>query len=380
MGKVHALAHRMLPALYWPATASTRLVGVCTRSPERQATAMAQCGFEFATADLDALLARSDIDLIHICTPNDVHYSQVKAALQAGKHVYCDKPLALNPAQAEELCALAAGSGRAAQVTFNYRFVPALMRARVLAETGFLGDLYGFRAAYLHAGYTDPARPYAWRTNLERSGGGAIMDLGSHVFDLVRYLTGPGLPIGRAGDIETVSATMATLIDHRRDPVSGEMRKVDVDDIAWVTCRLAGGAVGTVEATRLATGAQDELRIEVHGSRGALRFNLMDPNWLDAYDATEPESALGGERGFKRIECATRYPSPYAMGGGKSTVGWMSFHAHSVFDFVCNAERVEAGGAMSVQSPGFGDGLQAQKAIAASQESARNQGAWTPLA
>jgi len=379
IGKVHSHAHLALPLLYDPLAARTRLVGVCTATVASGAKAQAQAGFEFAVTDYRALLERDDIQLIHVCTPNNAHFALVRDALAAGKHIYCDKPLALNVAEAEEIVALGQSVPTVQQMTFNYRFVPALMRARQMVEAGYLGDLFSFRVAYLHAGYIDPKRPYTWRLDMARSGGGAIADLGAHVIDLTRYLLGPGTNVARAGEFAAVSATLQTVIKERTEASTGLVRPVDVDDLALVQCRLAGGAVGTLEASRLSTGVQDELRIELHGSKGGLRFNLMDPNWLDAYDATVPEAPLGGDRGATRIESVTRYPKPYSLGATKNTVGWLNFHIQSVNDFVTNVAHSVDGKPMHPHSPTFSDGLATQRVIAASQQSSEQHGRWVPV-
>lgn len=379
IGKVHSHSHLALPLLYDPLPARTRLVGVCTATEASGAKARAQAGFEFAVTDYRQLLERDDIHLIHICTPNDAHFAAVRDSLAAGKHIYCDKPLALNVVEAEEIVALAQNVPTVHQMTFNYRFVPALMRARQMVEAGYLGDLFSFRVAYLHAGYISPARPFTWRLEMARSGGGAIADLGAHVIDLTRFLLGPGTGVERAGEFAAVSATLQTVIPQRMEAATGQMRTVDVDDLALVQCRLEGGAVGTLEASRLSTGVQDELRIELHGSKGGLRFNLMEPNWLDAYDATVPEAALGGDRGYTRIEAVTRYPKPYSLGATKNTVGWLNFHIQSVQDFVTNVAQSQAGQPMSPHSPDFADGLAAQRVIAACQRSSAANGGWVPV-
>ena len=372
IGKVHAHAYQSLPLFYDPLPARTRLVGVCTTAESSGAKAVDQAGFSFATTNVRDLIERDDIHIIDICAPNDVHYSVLKDALKAGKHIYCDKPLALDVAEAEEICALAAAVSTVHQMTFNYRFVPAILRARQLIEAGFLGDLFQFRAAYLHAGYIDPNRPYSWRLDREKSGGGAITDLGAHVIDLTRFLIGPSTNVGRAGEFASVTAELQTVIKERRDPKTGEMQTVDVDDIAIAQCRLEGGAVGTLEASRLATGVQDELRLDLHGTKAGIRFNLMEPNWLDAYDASVPEAALGGDRGYRRIESVARYPKPYALGATKNSVGWLQFHIHSLFDFVNNVALHEAGKPTSLYSPTFQDGLMAQRIIDACQRSAES--------
>ena len=189
---------------------------------------------------------------------------------------------------------------------------------------------------------------------MARSGGGAIMDLGAHVFDLVRFLL---------GDFADVSARLRTFLPARADPKTGQMGIVDVDDLAIVQATMVSGAVGVIEASRLATGTQDDLRLEIHGSRGAIAFNLMDPNWLSVYDNTPPEAPLGGTRGFQKIECVARYPKPYAFGATKNPIGWPQFHVHCLFDFIASVARGEPGG------PSFEDGLAAQRLVTACQQS-----------
>ncbi len=355
IGKVHTFAHRSLPLFYDPLPAKTRLIGVCTATEASGLKAQEQAGFEFATRDYQDLLARDDIQVIHCCTPNDAHHTLLLDALKAGKHIYCDKPLTRTLAEAVEVAALARATSKVHRMTFNYRFVPAILRAKELVDEGFLGQVYQFRAAYLHAGYVDPNRPLSWRLQMARSGGGALMDLGAHVFDLVRFLL---------GEFSEVQARLETFIPQRPDPKTGAMSLVDVDDLAIVQARMASGAIGVIEASRLATGTQDDLRLEIHGSRGAIAFHLMDPNWLSVYDNTHPEEALGGTRGFQKIECVARYPNPYAFGATKNPIGWPQFHVHCLFDFIDSIANDCLGG------PSFEDGLAAQKLVHACQQSA----------
>lgn len=363
IGKVHAFAHRSLPFMYDPLPARTRLVGVCTASEASGRKAKEQAGFEFSTTNHQDLLDRDDIHVIHCCSPNDVHAGLLCDALRAKKHVYCDKPLTRTLSEAEEIAALARQSGVVHRMTFNYRFVPAILRAKELIEDGFLGDVYQFRAAYLHAGYTDPQRPLSWRLRMDRSGGGALMDLGAHAFDLVHYLL---------GDFAEVQAQLQTFIPERPDPRTGEAGIVDVDDVAIVQARMVSGALGVVEASRLATGTQDDLRLEIHGSRGALAFKLMDPNFLDVYDNTRPEAPLGGTRGTQRLESVARYPKPYAFGATKNPIGWPQFHVHCLSDFIGAVARGELG------RPNFDDGLAANRLVDACQRSAA-QRAWVAV-
>lgn len=366
IGRVHAWAHRSLPFFYSPLPCETRLVGVCTSRSRTGEAARQEAGFEFATTNPAELLSHPEIDAIHCCTPNDAHAELLVAALKAGKHVYCDKPLTRTLAEARNVSVAARDAASIHRMTFHYRFAPATLRAKELVESGFLGELYHFRAAYLHAGYIDPARPRTWRTIMAKSGGGAIMDLGVHVFDLARFLV---------GEFDAANAQLVTRIPIRPDAETGEPAPVDVDDIAVVQARTRSGAIGVIEASRLATGVQDELRIELHGAKGMIAWNLMDPNYLDVYDARDPEDALGGNRGVKRIECVSRYPKPWSFKTPKNTLGWNQLHAHSLFDFVrAVAENDTESG------PTFADGYAAQAFVHACQESAAEGGVWKKIA
>ncbi len=364
IGKVHSLAYQVLPMIYDPAPARIKLVGAATASQKSAAKAVDQAGYEFGTTDWRELIARDDIDIVNCCTPNYLHRDMLLVALQAGKHVYCDKPLAMNLAEAREIVAAAEASGKQHQMNFQCRYIPAILRAKQLVEDGFLGEVFSFRAAYLHAGYIDPGRPMSWRLDASQGGAGALFDLGAHVVDLIRYLL---------GDFASVLAVTETFIPER--PVAkGATQKtpVNVDDMALVTARLAGGAIGTIEASRLATGTNDELRLEIHGQKGALRFNLMDPNWLYVYDTRDAETPIGGERGFKAIETVQRYPAPAVLPGPKFAIGWIRYHVASQFAFV--SALVEG----RPTSPNLVDGLKAQEVLEACSLSAR-QGKWVDL-
>ncbi len=364
MGKMHSYSYASLPFIYDPPPARVKLVGVAARTEATRAHALERAGFEFATTDYNELLERNDIQIINICTPNYLHYEQAMAAISAGKHVYCDKPLGVNVEQAYEMAEAARKSGLTCQITFHNRFCPAIMRAKQLADEGFLGDIVSFRAAYLHSGYANPNRPMSWRLRMEQSGGGALYDLGSHIIDMVRYII---------GNFSRVNASLRTIIKERPvDSFSDKREKVTVDDIAILKIELPNGAIGTIEASRIATGAQDDLSFEIHGSRGAIKFNLMEPNWLYIYDDTKPVAYLGGERGWKRVESIQNYPKPAAIPGGKAPIGWTRFHIASIYEFVKNVVECKQG------NPSFEDGLAVQKIMSAAQLSSKT-GRWESI-
>ncbi len=359
IGKIHAYGFRNVPLFYDPPPAIPRMVGVCTSRSETAERAKTIGGFEFGTTRYDDLLERDDIDVIVIATPNDLHRDQVIAALEAGKHVYCDKPLTVSLDDARAMIEAARARPHLVHgMPFQCRFAPATMRARQLIAEGFLGQVYHFRAAYLHAGYADPRRPMSWRLG---PSGGCLADLGSHIIDLMRYLL---------GDYDRVRATLERWIHERPladDPST--MAPVTVDDYACLQARMKSGALGFIESSRFATGTQDGVSFEIYGEKGALRWSMMDPNYLDAYDARAPGGEFGGMQGFTRIATVQRYPQPSALPSPKLPVGWTRFHMHSVYDFLCGV------GDGAPRTATLEDGAIAQAVDAAARRSDET-GAW----
>lgn len=360
IGRMHAFCHAAIPHYYDPPPLRTRLVAVAT-SREETARAARQAGFEFATSNWREVISAPGVDIVHICTPNALHAEQALAALEAGKHVYCDKPMASSLEEAERMHSAAVRAAGRFQIVFQYRFLPALLRARELVDEGFLGRPLRFRVEYLHSGYADPARRMSWRLDRGQSGGGALFDLGSHAIDLTMHLLGP---------IASVNATLETFVKERLD-AKGTPVRVDVDDAAYLVLRTRSGAVGTIEVSRIATGSADDLRLELSGDRGALRFNLMEPNWLEAFDGTLPDGPYGGKRGFVRIDCAQRYPGS-RLPSPRAPIGWERAHVESLAAFL----RSIASGRPS--SPSAEEGLAVQRVLDAAQRSAAS-GRWTDL-
>ena len=361
---MHTYAYKSLSVYYDPPPADVRLVGVCTSRQETAQKAVEHGGYEFGTTDYRELIERDDIHIINCCAPNDLHKDVLLRSLAAGKHIYCDKPLTMNVAEAQEVMDAVAEAGVVHQMAFQYRFMPAMIRARQLIDEGILGEPMSFRVAYLHSGYIDPNRPMSWRLDKKRGGAGALFDMGSHVLDLVRFLL---------GDCREVLATTQTFVKQR--PVakgSSELVDVEVDDIVLVQMKMENGALGTMEASRIATGTNDDLRVEIHGREGAIRFSLMDANWLHVYDNRLEGEPIGGMRGFNRIETVQRYPEPAAFPGPKFTVGWVRFHIASMYDFLSNVAKGEA------SPPTLYDGFKVQEIMEAALESAE-KGRWSGL-
>ncbi len=364
IGRVHAAAYRAIPFHYGLRADSIDIAGVAATRPETAKLAAAEIGCAFFTDDYRALIARDDIDAVDICTPNNSHHEIALAAAAAGKHIYCEKPLAMNAKEAASMAAAVRAAGVKAQVTFNFRFFPAVMRARQLVNAGFLGRIFSFRGRYHRASYIDGGKPMSWRLRRELTGGGALFDLGSHILDLLYFVL---------GDFKSVRGTLDTLIAERPAAAgSDEMRAVDVDDIALLHARLAGGALGTVEISRMGTGAANDLAFEVFGQLGAIRFDLSDAAALYVYDARESDAPLGGQRGFRKLEAAGRYPGQRAP-DWTMTPGFMRAHAE------CQYQFIRAIWDDAPTSPSFDDGAHVQKIMAAAERSSEEE-RWVRLA
>jgi predicted dehydrogenase len=356
IGRVHTKCYRELPLLYPGRLPEIRLQAVCTSREETAQAAARQGGFEAWFSEPERLLEDGKVTVVDCCLPNHLHRRLLLQAVAAGKHVYCEKPLALNAAEAREIAAAARRAGVHLGMTFNYRFIPAVMRAKQLVAAGQVGELYSFRAEYLHTGYQDPDRPMSWRLQREASGGGALMDLGAHLIDLLRHL---------AGELSTVRALTHTYVRERLSSPGARQRVgVEVEDAAWLQVKLQNGALGTVEASRFATGRLDDLSVALYGSRGALQFSLGDANWLYWYDATRPGGHLGGERGWTRLETVQHYPDA-DIPPARCILGWTRTHAANQYAFL----KALAEG--KPPEPGLTDGLRCQLALEAAYRSAR---------
>src|SRR5690349_576865 len=301
MGAAHSQAWRTVNH-FFDLPLAARMSVVCGRSPDGVAAAAAKLGWESHTTDWRALVERDDIDLIDICTPGDTHAEIALAALAAGKHVLCEKPLANTVAEAREMAAAAAEAnahGVRAMCGFNYRRVPAVELMRRMVAAGRIGVLRHVRAQYLQDWIVDPSFPLVWRLRKEVAGSGALGDIGAHIVDMTQFVSGQS--------IASVSALMETFVRTRPLPSassglaasssSAETGEVTVDDAAIFLARLGGGAVATYEATRFATGRKNALRVELNGSLGSLVFDFERMNELAFYDGALPAE----EQGFSTI-------------------------------------------------------------------------------
>ncbi|MER7107756.1 Gfo/Idh/MocA family protein [Streptomyces sp. NPDC000229] len=351
------------------------LAAVCGRDAAAVRAAADRHGWAAAETDWRDLVARDEVDVVDICTPGDSHAEIAIAALEAGKHVLCEKPLANTVAEAEAMVA-AAGRARArgqvAMVGFNYRRVPAMAYARELIADGRLGALRHVRVTYLQDWLVDPDFPLTWRLERKHAGSGALGDLGAHIVDLAQYLAGEPL-VGVSALTETFVRERPLLAGASAGlSASGgaERGTVTVDDAAVFTGRLASGALVSFEATRMAAGRKNALRLEINGERGSLAFDLERLNELSFFDGGDPAESAG----FRRI-LVTEPDHPYleAWWPPGHALGYEHTFAHQARDLV----HAIASGAEP--APSFADGLQVQRVLAAVEESAEKNAVYTPV-
>jgi predicted dehydrogenase len=367
MGAAHSQAWRTAPR-FFDLPLEPAMTVVCGRDETRVAEAAGRLGWAETETDWRRLVERDDLDLIDICTPGDTHAEIAIAALDAGKHVLCEKPLANTVEEAEAMVAAAeraAAVGVRAMVGFTYRRVPAIALAQRLVAEGRIGDIRHVRAQYLQDWIADAEAPLSWRLDKEKAGSGALGDIGAHIIDLTQFITGDRLR-EVSGQLETFVKERPVAAEHAglSGTASAERGPVTVDDAAVFLGRFTGGALGVFEATRFATGRKNAIRIEINGSLGSLAFDFEDMNVLHFFDATEPADAAG----FRRI-LVTEPEHPYVgswwpPGHG---LGYEHGFTHQVVDLV----RAIADG--TDPRPTFADGLQVQRVLAAVETSSETR-------
>jgi predicted dehydrogenase len=365
MGKAHSNAWRQAPR-FFDLPADVRLHTICGRSAASVEKAREQFGWEKAATDWRAVAADPEIDIVDICTPNDSHAEIAIEAARNGKAILCEKPLALNVAQAREMVAAVKKARVVNMVCHNYRRIPAIALAKRMIEEGAIGDrIFHYRARYAQDWITDPNFPLVWRLQSKYAGSGAQGDIDAHIIDLGRYLV---------GEIKEVCGLMETFIRERplpRETGSGltaqgakKMGKVTVDDaVSWIG-RFKNGAIANLEATRFALGRKNHIAIEINGSKGSLAFDFEDMNRLEYYNSGDPPD----RRGFRSI-LVTESTQPYA--GAWWPPGHIIGYEHTFVNTFADFVRAVAAG-KSVQ-PTFEDGFQNEKVLEAINQSAKTR-------
>lgn len=347
MGKTHTYGYKTIPLFYEP-NFKIRLAAVCARNYEHALAAKERYGFAHAAHNLDEILALPDIDIIDICTPNSMHTQAILKALDAKKHIYCEKPVACGPAETRLILAHPHLNQVVTQTVFNNRFLPAAKLAKQFMQEERLGKILSFRARMIMPSNINPATPIRWRNTRQQAGGGVLYDLGAHVMDMLTWLAGP---------VQSVYTKNQTAYAHRPDGKGG-FAPVDTDDASYSVVTLANGAIGTAEASKLATGTNTDLYIEIHGTKGALKIDFMDANWLYYYDANAPY------KGYTRLETVQNYGGVSPFPPPRHPLGWLRGHADSLYEFLrAVAENRPA-------QPSLQDGLYVQSILDAMYQSA----------
>lgn len=373
MGAAHSHAWRTAPRFFDLPLAPVRQV-ICGRDAGKVAAAREKFGWANTETDWRSALTRGDVDLVDICTPGNTHAEIAIAALEAGKHVLCEKPLANSVAEAEAMAAAAqraAGSGTRAMVGFTYRRLPAIQLARELIGEGEIGTIRQVRAQYLQDWLADENAPLTWHLQKDKAGSGALGDIGAHITDLVQFLTGQRIS-GVSGLTETFVAErpVAESSSGLTGSAGTERGTVTVDDAAIWLARLSGGAIGTFEATRYAWGRKNALRVEISGSTGTIAFDLERLNELEFFDARQ-DPRTGG---FRRI-LVTEDSHPYigAWWPPGHGLGYEHGFTHQVVDLI---NALAAG---EQPEPSFAEGLAVQRVLAAVAESAAGDSTWVSV-
>ncbi len=350
MGKAHSNAYAQV-GHFFPGVRAVRRRVVCGRGRSGLEALAGAWGWEEAETDWRRVIDRKDVDIVDICTPNYLHAPIAIAAAEAGKMVLCEKPLANSVEEAEAMAAAAAQVPNF--VWFNYRRVPAVDLARRLIAEGRLGRIYHYRALYLQQWGPDPGRPRNWKMARRTAGSGVNGDLNSHLLDTAMMLLGP---------ISELSATFETFLPEKPDPDRpGQSYPVDIDDAVLLQARFRCGALGAFEATRFATGYQNDNSFAVHGERGMVEFHFEDMNSLIYADAADPPDV----RGRRKVLAPPPGPpaDPHYWKPGHP-IGYEHTFISSLADFLAGLDADEPA------RPTFEDGLAVQRVLLAAQHSA----------
>lgn len=313
IGKVHYYAYENIKHYYPDAPFRVKVLGVCTSKEETSRKVKETYGIEFTTTDYRKLIENPEIEIVDISSPNVYHYQQLLYAIKNKKHIYCEKPIVSTLEEAIKIENELKNYNRIHQVTFHNRFIPATIKTKELIESGFLGSPTVFRIAYYHSGSVEKEKPIGWK---QEKGAGVLLDLGSHIIDLIYWFL---------GEFDEVIGNDVILYPER-PAVNGRMVKVEVEDHIVINAKMKNNAVGVIEASKIATGTMDELKYEIYGTKGAIRFSSENPNFLQIFSLEEKD-------GFREIFTGGNYKESN-FPGPKFTSGWIRAHIHSIYNFL----------------------------------------------
>lgn len=367
MGKAHSNAYSDL-TMFFDVDAEPVMKAICGRNEEGVKAAAEKFGWESYETSWETLAKRDDIDLIDITAPSNAHKEIAIGAAEAGKHIFCEKPLALNLADAREMLQAVKEAGVKHMINFNYRTVPAIALAKKMIDDGLLGEIYHFRGTYLQDWIIDPNFPIVWRLDKSVAGSGSHGDLNAHIIDVARYLV---------GEFDSVIGMQETFIKERplteigttgglAAKATGGKGEVTVDDATLFLARFANGAVATFEATRFAAGRKNYNRFEINGSKGSIVYNQERMNELEYYNADDPE----GLQGFRLIQTTDpSHPYMHAWWPPAHIIGYEHTFIHQVYNFM------QAIAHDTMPSPSFYDGVKCQEVLDAVEKSVKER-AW----
>lgn len=360
MGRAHSQAWLTAPRFFDHDTQPV-LAAICGRDGDAAKRVAGTFGWQSVETDWRALVERDDIDLIDVCTSNDLHSEISLAAIRNGKHVVCEKPLALDATLARQMLAEAIDAGVRHTVVFNYRFVPAVRLAKQLVEAGELGELYQFVGSFQQDWLATPDFAMTWRLRREAAGSGALGDLGAHIVDMGRFLI---------GEIERVAGATHTFVPTRKNAL-GEDESVTVDDAFEALVRFRGGVSGMLQASRVASGQKTRNRFEIYGSKGGIQFDFQRMNELRFFSAEDRAEV----RGFRTIPTTVPGAQPYAdrWWGAGHPIGFEHTFTHLVDELLTAFDEDR------VPSPSFADGAACQDVLDAIERSAREE-RWVDVA
>ncbi|WP_020527752.1 Gfo/Idh/MocA family protein [Flexithrix dorotheae] len=354
MGKAHSNAYMKLPH-FFDLSANPVLQAVCGRNEANLNKLKNQFNWVGGETNWQNLVNRKDIDLIDISTPNDLHYPIAIEGAKNGKHLLCEKPMALNTDEAFSMYEAAEKAGVVHMMIFNYRFVPAIALLKKMISEGKIGEIRHFNAVYYQDWLVDPEFPYLWRHDSKTSGSGAHGDMNAHIIDLARFLV---------GEFEAVNGEQKTYIKDRKKPDGSGFGKVTTDDATAFMARFQNGAMGSFLATRMATGRKNFLRFELFGSEGAAVFNLERMNELQ-YFSREDEGDIQGYRTILVTETSQPFIDAWWPPG--HIIGWEHTFIHQfkiLMEGISKKEKV---------SPDFYDGFRCQQVLDAVEHSAKSE-------
>lgn len=369
MGKAHSNAYRQV-GRYFDLPLQVRMKTLCGRNEAAVRQAAATLGWEGCATDWRAVIADPEIDIVDVSTPGDSHAEIAIAAAEAGKIVFCEKPLGNTLEEAERMLAAVRATGKPHAIFHNYRKAPAAALAKKMIADGRLGTIYHMRATYLQDWIADPNFPLVWRLQKDKAGSGAHGDINAHIIDMGRFLLGEFNEVcGMLHTFVKKRPLVAAIDDRLGASASPEMGDVTVDDAAAFLARFHSGAIGTFEASRFAVGRKNYHRWEINGSKGSVVFNLERMNELEYYNAEDASDV----RGFRVIQ-ATEGEHPYA--GRYWPVGHILGYEHTFVNLVADALMAIHRG--ECPSPNFEDGLQNQRVLDAVERSWEKRG-WIGL-